>query len=157
MAVSYKAVAIANQLLSNLNARGPLTFTMGQASDGYPTLSTGSGSGGAQNIAIKVVNYLSKENAAATTAVAPLPYLDELGLAASPFSPTIIMVTLETSGTANIPLTLAKNYVPVMEEAARFGVDVQLLLTTNGVAPTPGAGTMNSDFNDLYWPGINQN
>jgi type 1 fimbria pilin len=157
-ASSYKAVAIAQQLLSDLNQRGPLTFTMGVASDGYPTLTTGSGSAGAQNIAIKVINYLDQQNAAASGASKPLPYKDSLGLNATPFSPTMIQISLEQlAGNTGTLVIKAVNLTPVLAECARRGVDVQVLLTTNTTAPTPGAGTLASDFNDLAWPGINQN
>lgn len=160
-ASSYKAVAIAQQLLSDLNQRGPLTFVMGVASDGYPTLVSNAHTpavAGEQNISIKVINYLDKENAAAATATAPLPYLDELGLRANPFSPTMVLVSLEQlAGNTGTLVVKGVNLMPVLSECARRGVNVQMLLTTNTTVPTPGAGTLTSNFNDLSWPGIDQN
>ncbi len=160
-ASSYKAVAIAQQLLSDLNQRGPLTFVMGVGTDGYPTLVSNAHTpavAGEQNISIKVINYLDKENAAATSGSKPLPYLDSLGLNAKPFSPTMVLISLEQlSGNTGTLVVTGKNLMPVLSECARRGVDVQMLLTNNTVVPTPGAGTLASDFNDLSWPGIDQN
>ncbi len=158
MATSYKAVAIAQQLLAALNARGPLTYTLGQASDGYPTLTTGAGTTGTQSIAIKVINYLAKQNAAAVTATAPVPYLDSLGLNASPFSPTVILVSLEQlSGNTGTVYVKPVNLGPVLAEAAKTGADVQILLTANTTPPTPGAGTFASDLGDIWNPGTGSN
>lgn len=104
MAISYKAIAFANDLASTLNARlnGALTFALAADTDGQPYLSAGSGVAGAENVVLKLSNYLTAQNAAATAAGAPTPYKDELGLAASPFSPTIAQLTTEAAGTATL-------------------------------------------------------
>lgn len=104
MAISYKAIAFANDLASTLNARlnGALTFAVSADTDGQPMLTAGAGTAGAENVVLKLSNYLVAQNAAATTAGAPTPYKDELGLAANPFSPTIAQLTTEASGTATL-------------------------------------------------------
>jgi hypothetical protein len=104
MAVSYKAIALANDMMEKLNARfnGALTFALSADTDGQPVLSAGSGTAGAENIVIKLSNYLVAQNALAAGNSAPTPYKDELGLAANPFSPTILQVTTEAAGTGTL-------------------------------------------------------
>ncbi len=50
---------------------------------------------GEENVVIKLTNYLAQQNAAAVAAGQPVPYLDELGLGASPLSPTIAQIVTE--------------------------------------------------------------
>lgn len=154
MATSYKATALGLQLLQDLNQRGPLTYTSSVSAAGDIVLSTGSGSAGAQNVVIVLKNYLNAQNALATTATAPLPYTTSLGLAATPFSPTVAQVSVEASTVANTSLVLAKNLAPVLMALGQRGLEVQLLLTANATAPTAGAGTLQTDFNgQVQYPG----
>lgn len=171
--VSYKAVAIAQNLLMNLQfqfpaallsntAAGELSaaWVLGTLSSGYPYLAASDATTKHQNIVVAVVSLLSVDTI----------WTDSLGNAAYPFTPTILQVWYEQSAGSDVPA--AAGYVTVGSQIkawgtlAQTGCQIQLFHTTNGNATladalavlgqveTLTAGQPDVTFDEYQYPGV---
>ncbi len=171
--VSYKAVAIAQNLLMNLQFQFSLpvsntvagalsaTWALGTAASGYPYLAATDATSTHQNVVLLVTSLLSVDTI----------WTDSLGNSAYPFTPSIIQVWYEQSAGSDVPA--AADYVTVGSQMklwgtlAQTGVQLQLFHTTNtnatlaealavlGVSPAiSGTGAPDVIFDEYQYPGV---
>jgi tRNA(Met) C34 N-acetyltransferase TmcA len=125
---SYKALAIAKNLQSDLNQRaGSALWSLStDPADGYPVLTLGSLASDAQTALIKINTQLSST------------IKDSLGLQQTAFSPHVAQLVLEstTAGLTGAALTVLNvgNMVTIMADVASFVNRMEVYLHAHGTA-----------------------
>lgn len=175
--VSYKAVAIAQNLLMNLQFQFPLFSTanvtgelsaawvLGTSASGYPYLAASDGTSTHPNVVLLVTSLLSVDTI----------WTDSLGNSAYPFTPSIIQVAYEQNAgtgetgaiTANIGYLNVGAELKLFGTLAQTGVQIQLFHTANasasvanmlavlGVTPLiSGTGAPDLTFDEYQYPGV---
>ena len=123
MSNSYKAVAIRDQLASDLKLRLPaLAETKGFDGSGNPTLLLGAGTAGSQSAFIRVKQFDSIG-------------FDVLGLTQNVFTPHQIQLVVEMSTITDVQLLVMQTWIPLLGELFKEGCRLEVYMSPNGNAP----------------------
>lgn len=143
-----KAQSLARQLKEDLALRlSSLGATLDVDASGYPTVTVGDNSAPGNQAAFirvreeEVMGSLNK---------------DSLGLTQNVYTPHVIQVAVETSGTAGVTLVTLANLSLLLGEVMKHGTKVELWLEDNGTAPTvttfSTASKKKQTWDHLYHP-----
>lgn len=143
MTISHKAISAARQMKEDIVLRSGLAVVDSFDGSGNPVLTVGTATSTNQGCTIRIK-------------MADTVQVDGLGLTQRVFTPHIVQLIVEESGTANVGVLTSVNLSKILAELLKHAMRVDIHLVINGENPTLAsasfvAGTDKTTTIDHLW------